>query len=169
MLVERSRIPVEGLDLRLSEEPRWDGVEGLWTSLAAVEATFHLERKGEGVLARGAFNTTATLPCSRCSEPASVPVSDQFEVLYVASSRAPKGEEVELTAEEMDVNFLDDDRLDLSGLLRENVLLSLPVQPLCRAECRGLCPRCGVNMNDTSCQCHVPEPDPRLLPLRQLL
>ncbi len=169
MLVERSRIPVEGLDLRFSEEPRWDGVEGLWVSLAPVEITCRLERRGGGILATGAFETAATLLCSRCSEPVTVPVSDRFEVLYVEASGASRGEGVELTAEEMDVDVLHDDRLDLSGLLRDNVLLSLPVQPLCRAECRGLCPRCGINMNDSSCQCRVREPDPRLLPLQQLL
>ncbi|HLC21226.1 MAG TPA: DUF177 domain-containing protein [Candidatus Methylomirabilis sp.] len=52
--------------------------------------------------------------------------------------------------------------------MRENVLLNLPLQPLCRAECRGLCSRCGVNLNETSCQCRVQEPDPRLRPLQHL-
>ncbi|MGH7411010.1 MAG: YceD family protein [Candidatus Methylomirabilis sp.] len=169
MLLERSRIPAEGLDLRLLEEPRWEGVEGLWTSLAPVEASFHLERKGGGILASGAFQTTAVVQCSRCSEPVSVLVADRFEVLYMGAPSGARGGEVELTAEEMDVEFLKDDRLDLSGLLRESVLLNLPIQPLCRAECRGLCPRCGVNLNDTSCQCRVQVSDPRLLPLQHLL
>lgn len=169
MLVERSRIPAEGLDLRLLEDPCWEGVEGLWTTLAPVEATFRLERKGGGILARGAFRTVAIFHCSRCSEPVSVPVADQFEVLYLGAPSSFRGEGAELTAEEMDVEFMKDDRLDLSGLLRENVLLNLPIQPLCRAECRGLCPRCGVNLNDTSCQCRIQASDPRLLPLQHLL
>lgn len=80
-----------------------------------------------------------------------------------------RGDEVELVAEEMDVEFLKDDRIDLSGLLRENVLLNLPIQPLCRAECRGLCPRCGINLNESSCQCRVQAPDPRFLRLQRLL
>lgn len=169
MLVERSQIPPGGLDLEVREEPCWEGVEGLWLSLAPVEASFHLERKGNGVLASGAFSTTAVVLCSRCSEPVSVPVSDQFMVLYVGVSEAFRAEEVELSAAEMDVDVMQDDRLDLSRILRENVLLNLPLQPLCRAECRGLCPRCGVNLNETSCRCHVQEGDPRLLPLQHLL
>ena len=169
MLVERSRIPPEGLDLLVKEEPRWEGVEGLWTSLGPVEASFHLERKGGGILATGAFATTASVLCSRCSEPVSVQVSDQFEVLYMSPPGPSRGEDVKVTAEEMDVEFLKDDRLDLSWLLRENVLLNLPTQPLCRADCRGLCPRCGVDLNETSCQCETPEPDPRLRPLQHLL
>jgi uncharacterized protein len=169
MLVERSRIPPEGLDLRVCEEPRWEGVEGLWTSLDPVDASFHLERKGGGILATGAFVTTAVVLCSRCSEAVSIPVSDQFEVLYVGTPNGSRGDDSELTPEETDVEVLEHDRLDLSGLLRENVLLSLPLQPLCRADCRGLCSRCGVNLNEISCQCRIPEPDPRLRPLQHLL
>ncbi|MDD5558704.1 DUF177 domain-containing protein [Candidatus Methylomirabilis sp.] len=168
MLVDRSQIPPEGLDLEVHEEPRWEGVEGLWLSLAPVEAVFHLERKGNGVLANGTFTTTAVVMCSRCSEPVSVPVSDQFTILYAGASEAFRAEESELSAAEMDVDVMQGDRLDLSRLLRENVLLNLPLQPLCRAECRGLCPRCGINLNESSCQCRVQENDPRLLPLQHL-
>lgn len=169
MLVERSRIPPEGLDLQIREEPHWEGVEGLWISLAPVEASFHLERKGGGILAKGAFLTTAVVLCSRCSEPVELPVSDQFVVLFLGAQDTFRSEEVELTALDMDVDVLKDDRLDLSGLLRENVLLNLPLQPLCRAECRGLCPQCGVNLNETSCQCLAQQPDPRLRSLQHLL
>lgn len=169
MLVERSQIPPEGLDLEVCEEPCWEGVEGLWLSLAPVEASFHLEREVNGILASGTFSTTAVVPCSRCSEPVSIPLSDSFTILYTEASKAFHAEEVELNAAEMDVDTMEDDRLDLTKLLRENVLLTLPLQPLCRAECRGLCPQCGVNLNETSCGCRVQEGDPRLLPLQHLL
>lgn len=169
MLVERSQIPPEGLDLEVCEEPRWEGVEGLWLSLTPVEATFHLEREANGILASGAFTTTAVVLCSRCSEPISVPIADSFAILYTEASEASRAEEVELSAADMDVDVMQDDRLDLTRLLRENVLLNLPLQPLCRVECRGLCPHCGINLNETSCRCRVQEGDPRLLPLQQLL
>ena len=169
MLVERSQIPPEGLDLEVCEEPCWEGVEGLWLSLAPIEASFHLEREVNGILASGTFSTMAVVPCSRCSEPVSIPLSDSFTILYTAAGKAFRAEEVELSAAEMDVDIMEDDRLDLTKLLRENVLLTLPLQPLCRAECRGLCPHCGVNLNETSCGCRVQEGDPRLLPLQHLL
>src|SRR5574337_1410111 len=169
MLVERSQIPPEGLDLEVCEEPCWEGTEGLWLSLAPVQASLHLEREGNGVLASGVFSTTAVVPCSRCSEPMSAPISDSLTVLYTVASEAFGAEEVELSAAEMDIDVMRDDRLDLTELLRENVLLSLPLQPLCRADCRGLCPHCGVNLNERSCQCRAHEGDPRLLPLQHLL
>lgn len=169
MLVERSQIPPEGLDLEVCEEPRWDGVEGLWSSLAPVEATFHLEREANGIFVSGAFTTTAVVLCSRCAEPISVPIADSFTIHYTEASRTSCAEEVELHAADMDVDVMQDDRLDLTTLLRENVLLSVPQQPVCRVECRGLCPHCGINLNDASCRCHLQDGDPRLLPLQQLL
>lgn len=169
MMVERSRIPPGGLDLHVREQPYWEGVEGLWISLAPVEASFHLERKNDGILAQGAFMTTAVILCSRCSEPVSVPLSDEFVVLYRGSQESFHNEEVELSDAEVDMDVLTDDRVDLSRLLRENVLLNLPLQPLCGVDCRGLCPRCGVNRNETPCQCSAQEPDPRFRPLQHLL
>lgn len=169
MLVERSQIPPEGLDLEVRVEPRWEGVEGLWASLSPVEASLHLEREGNGILASGTFSTTAVVQCSRCSEPVSVPISDSFAILYTEPSEAFDAEEVELSATEMDADVMQDDRIDVTKLLRENVLLNLPLQPLCRVDCRGLCPHCGINLNENTCQCRAQEGDPRLLPLQRLL
>lgn len=169
MLVERSQIPPEGLDLEVREEPRWEGVEGLWLSLAPVQASLHLEREVNGILASGTFSTTIVVPCSRCSEPVSIPLSDSFTILYTEAGEAFRDEEIELSAAEMDVDTMQDDRLDVTMLLRENVLLNLPLQPLCRSECRGLCSRCGANLNENPCRCRVQDGDPRLLPLQQLL
>jgi uncharacterized protein len=168
MLVERSQIPPEGLDLEVSEEPCWEGMEGLWLSLAPVQASLHLEREVNGILASGTFSTTVIVLCSRCSEPVSIPLSDSFTILYTEAGEAFRDEEIELSAAEMDVDTMQDDRLDVTKLLRENVLLNLPLQPLCRSDCRGLCPHCGANLNESPCQCRVQDGDPRLLPLQQL-
>ncbi len=169
MLVERFRIPPEGLDIEVCEEPRWEGVEGLWLSLAPVKATFHLEREANGVLANGVFTTTAVVQCSRCAEPVSIPISDSFTVLFTEADDTSRAEDVELSASDLDVGVMRDDRLDLTQLLRENILLNVPLQPLCRAECRGLCPQCGINLNESSCRCRIEDGDPRLLPLQHLL
>ena len=71
----------------------------------------------------------------------------------------------------MVVGYYDGDRLDLGEVVREQVLLALPLKPLCREDCRGLCPRCGQNRNLGPCGCPPPEEpgDPRLEPLRKLV
>jgi uncharacterized protein len=74
-----------------------------------------------------------------------------------------------LAPDELDVTYLEDDQINTDQLLRENLLLSLPLQPLCRDDCRGLCPRCGANLNQEPCGCERPPADPRMDALRKLL
>jgi uncharacterized protein len=66
------------------------------------------------------------------------------------------------------VTYLEEGRINTDHLLRENVLLSLPVQPLCREDCRGLCPQCGANLNLRLCGCQAPRVEPRMQILRKL-
>ncbi|MFN3475993.1 MAG: YceD family protein [Candidatus Methylomirabilales bacterium] len=168
MFVELSQIPEEGLDLRYPPGDLALEIEGLWEPRAPVEATVRFERRGEGVMASGVFSTIVGLTCSRCSEPFALPVHDEFQVFFVRPSPL-REEEVELSREELDVEFLVEDRIDILNLIRQNILLDLPVQPLCREECRGLCSKCGANLNEGLCGCQKGRIDPRVEPLRKLL
>ena len=116
-----------------------------------------LERVSEGLVVRGTVAATWEAACSRCLVPVggeiSVPVGELYE-------RQPLEGETYLLGE--------DDVIDLEPLVRDALLLELPAVPLCRAECRGLCPSCGVDHNLTSCECHDSEPDPRWAALKSL-
>lgn len=169
MFVELSQIPEEGLDLVYHPGDLALEAEGLWEPRAPVEAAIRFERRGEGVMASGTFSTIVGLTCSRCSEPFALPVHDEFQVFFTRPSSSREDEEVELSREELDVEFLVEDRIDVLNLIRENILLNLPVQPLCREECRGLCSRCGANLNEGLCGCQKDRIDPRLELLRKLL
>ena len=76
--------------------------------------------------------------------------------------------EVELSEDDLELDFYTGDVLDVAGLVRSETDLALPMKPLCRADCRGLCPVCGGNRNVTDCRCETRGPDPRLLPLEAL-
>jgi uncharacterized protein len=169
MLIEVSKIPPEGLDVALPAE-RLDLGEsvGLWDGPVSVQAEMHIGRSGRGLVIGGTFVGDVALICSRCLEPFHFQPQDRFDLYCALGLQAPRGEERELAEEELDVTYLDEGRIDTDQLLRENVLLSLPVQPLCREECRGLCPRCGANLNLGSCDCQEPRLDPRLSILRKL-
>jgi uncharacterized protein len=169
MFVELSQIPKEGLDLSYSGDYPALAVEGLCEPRAPVEVAIYLERHGEGVMASGAFSTVVGLSCSRCLIPFVLPVHDEFHVFFVPPPSFKEDEEVELGLEELDVEFLVEDRIDVDHLVKENILLNLPVQPLCREDCRGLCQRCGANLNEGSCSCAEEEIDPRLELLKRLL
>jgi DUF177 domain-containing protein len=121
-----------------------------------------------GVLVQGVLHAQATLSCSRCLEPVAVSLDVELEEIFAPTIDILTGRLV--PNEEEDRALWIDDRhiLDLSEVLRQDVLLALPMHVLCREECRGLCPVCGQNLNQESCGC-TPEPDTRWAALLDLL
>ena len=104
---------------------------------------------------------TLTMPCDRCFETVSRTFTPCFSHTLVQ----------ELSSQEEDGDWIlvPDGKLDLDGLLQEDILLDLPVKFLCREDCKGLCPTCGQNLNEGSCGCTQREVDPRLAVLQKLL
>jgi uncharacterized protein len=76
--------------------------------------------------------------------------------------------EHEMDDEDLETSYYRDDQIDLSELLREQFYLALPMKPLCRDDCRGLCPECGINLNAGTCTCAPTWEDPRLAALKEL-
>jgi len=119
----------------------------------------------------GTAKTELELTCSRCLEPYSMPVDAAFDLRYLPASEAtdPDGGEGEVTEDDLDTSVYRDDQIDVNEVLREQFYLTLPMKPLCREDCAGLCPRCGTNLNGGACGCEPPVEDPRLAPLRKLM
>jgi uncharacterized protein len=86
----------------------------------------------------------------------------------VLSPKAIGYDDDNLRAEDLEFSLYEGTEVDLSPLIREQVLLALPTRPLCEDDCRGLCPHCGVNLNRTTCECRVENLDPRLEAIRSL-
>jgi uncharacterized protein len=96
---------------------------------------------------------------------------DLFYLPRAAEQEEAQEEEVELSDRDVVVGYYQDDRLDLGEVVREQILLALPLKPLCRPDCQGLCPRCGKNRNVSPCGC-APEEEPgdrRFEPLRRFI
>lgn len=129
-----------------------------------VQAT--VQNTGSSVLATVSLETQVTMPCSRCLTPVTMPTRVKYVEEYV-----PAGDNEGLSPEEAGVaGVYQDQQLDLSAGIRENLLLALPMKPLCRPDCAGLCPQCGQNLNDGTCSCETaPAVDPRLAQLQRLL
>jgi uncharacterized protein len=121
-----------------------------------------------GVLVQGRLCGEATLLCARCLDPVTVPLDVELEEIFTPTIDVLTGRS--LLSEEEDRALWIDERhiLDLSEVVRQDVLLALPMHALCTEECRGLCPVCGQNLNQGSCSC-APEPDPRWVALLDLL
>jgi uncharacterized protein len=121
-----------------------------------LAAHLHLERHGHDILVRGHLAGTLKLSCSRCLTPFSHPVDAHFDLLLTPSPEYLEEEE-ELSRADLDRDFYTGEVVDLESILREQVLLTLPLKPLCSETCRGICPRCGADLNREPCQCPAEE------------
>jgi uncharacterized protein len=110
---------------------------------------------------RGSFSGKFQVPCARCVEPVEVPLEAEFDLIFRPAAADSEGPERSITAPETEIGYYQKDSLALEDVLREQVLLSLPVRTLCKPDCLGLCPRCGANRNSQPCQCEVGPSDPR--------
>lgn len=110
---------------------------------------------------KGQFAGSFRVPCARCVEPVEVPLSGEFDLIFRPLGADAGAAERAITAPETEIGYYQKDSLALEDVLREQVLLSLPVRTLCKTDCKGLCPRCGVNRNTQACSCEVGPSDPR--------
>ena len=134
---------------------------------AAVEGS--ATRKGEQVRLRGTIRTEVELLCDRCAAPRSAPLAVEFDTSFIPQEvEAVKAENVELQAEDLILSAYEGDAVDLDELVREQILLALPSRHLCREDCKGLCQKCGANLNEKDCSCEQGEVDPRWAALADL-
>jgi uncharacterized protein len=143
------------------DDPSWDGTDFRFATPLSIKGQAQWLTSGE-VLVRVALQGVLDQECRRCLEPVAVPVEEELTLLFV-----PPGETAE---EDEEVRILPKDmmELDLGAAIREELVLSQSPFALCRLDCRGLCPQCGVNLNEETCQCRMEEPDPRWDTLRAL-
>jgi uncharacterized protein len=162
MIIRVSELPDEGLVFREAGRFPAAFTDPSWT-LDDVELT--LTRDGDDVLVHGRLDATVPQACGRCLESFPAPVHANVDLRV--SPRPASAENVELAADDLDTDFYANDELDLDRLIENETTLALPMKPLCRADCRGLCPVCGINRNVAACQCQERQPHPRLAVLKQ--
>jgi len=133
---------------------RIEAPEELGTDIVAVpagspvELELRLESVSEGVLVSGSARATASGACVRCLEPVYLPVEVDIQELFAYADRAAHHHEVGADSDEAEVRELVDDLIDLQPVLRDAVVPALPFQPVCRADCPGLCSECGAALAD---------------------
>ncbi len=116
----------------------------------------------------GRVSTVLQLACSRCLEPFTFAVDLPFDLLYLPHSENTGEGEREIEDDDLEAAFYRDEVIDLGQLMKEQFYLALPMKPLCQEGCRGLCPHCGANLNQSTCNCETQWVDPRLEALRTL-
>jgi uncharacterized protein len=127
-----------------------------------VEGHIRVTRSGETVWLSGEVGTTVTLTCGRCLRPFEYRLVGVFREGFRLPGESPP---VKAGGDEL-VSMVEGPTLDVTEVVRQHLLVALPMVPLCRPACRGLCPVCGADRNETVCACVVEQVDPRLAPLR---
>jgi|SRR5215203_1036146 len=146
-------IDLEDVDLRLTGDVRVDG---------------EIVKRAAQIDLKGTVTTSAEVDCTRCLEPVAQELNFEFAASFVAPEHFALDKEREVAAEDLDLDVLESDRIDLREIAREQILLNLPGQIFCKADCKGLCQKCGANRNLIDCKCDLNEIDPRWAALKNL-
>jgi uncharacterized protein len=162
LTVPIEQITWEGIDIPVSLDADWFAPwlkeqPGLEFSLEKpITGTVRLERHDDSILVRGQLQGELIFTCSRCLDAFTGPLAATFDLLLKASRPPVSDQDVELNPEDLDEDYLLGDELDLNALLQEQILLALPLKPLCLEDCLGLCRQCGANLNREKCSCAAP-------------
>lgn len=139
-------------DFPVSTELSQDGIE----FVAPVKFHLRLQQSGQLVEVDGRLETAVSLSCGRCLQPYEKALSSQFALTftpYVADAQQEDDVEVELDTDELGLVYYKDEYLELLPPLQDQLVMALPIAPLCSEECRGLCLECGCNLNNETCNC----------------
>jgi uncharacterized protein len=117
---------------------------------------------------RGRFAAGFELQCARCLDPVKQDVAREFELLYRPLGVDAGRDEISVTDAEAEIGYYQGEGILLEDVLREQVLLALPLKITCREDCKGLCPHCGKNLNQERCSCAAHVEDPRWAALKEI-
>ncbi|MEW6419192.1 MAG: DUF177 domain-containing protein [Nitrospirota bacterium] len=163
MKVLISQIPEEGLDLELQETTDSD------TIVSPIRARLMIEKVGAELIIKGNVIADIKLQCSRCLKDFLSVLSVPVDVIYHPVEELKGEDKHEIKFEELDMDFYSGEELNLLDLLTEQIVLNLPMKPLCTDLCKGICLKCGADLNAGNCGCNVKDIDPRFEALKKLL
>ena len=174
MKINIGEIPEEGL--RLHWEEREETLNTVLKKdrreirvIRPVDCHLFIQRKAAKVSVDGYMETGVSFVCSLCLKRFERDVHWDIHYTLIPEERFIEDKERELTPEELDTAFLSGDTIDTTDILTEQFFLEMPIRFLCREDCKGLCPGCGVDLNEGECACPKERPiDPRLAKIREL-
>ena len=158
-----SEIPDDGLDIEVNETFAFDADH------FPVQAQLKIKKVGAEIVVNGNILTAVELQCSRCLKDFKRKFSFPFEAIFHPIAQLKEEEKHELKVEELDMGFYAKDELDLFDIIKEQIMLNLPIKALCNDFCKGICLRCGADLNAGDCSCSKKDIDPRLVSLKKFL
>ncbi len=132
--------------------------DGAYPFVSKEPVVLHVENLGDRrLLITGEMRFSLSIPCSRCLEPVVYP----FDLVIESEADMQKTDE-ERASDLDEQPYISGYNLDIDQLLSNELLLNLPMKVLCREDCKGICNRCGMNLNEGTCSCDRSSPDPRM-------
>jgi uncharacterized protein len=157
VIIRVSELPGEGLTI---DDPARLSLAYQDRSWHLDDVRLHVARDGAEVVVAGDVDATVPQTCGRCLEAFPVVVHAAIDLRFMP--RPASADSHELSPDDFETDFYVDDQLDLAAVVETETTLALPMKPLCRSDCLGLCPACGGNRNLVTCACPERPPDPRL-------
>jgi uncharacterized protein len=131
-----------------------------------VTAELAIQKSAQEFFCQGWVKTRLVLECARCLAHYPAEISEQTDFIVCPETLAQEREELD---DEDYVYFQGNDlKVDIVEPVRQAIVLALPLKPLCQEDCKGFCPRCGINLNEKSCACEKQDGDPRWEALKGL-
>jgi uncharacterized protein len=161
LIINISKLTLGHHHRTLEAEPMTIGLDSRFNRTVHVEAS--LEKNNRQVLLQVEFTTGGLFTCDRCLDEFQRDVSSSYTIMYVTDAEPIEPDDGEVHLLPPDANTID-----IGEDVRQFAVLALPLKMLCREECAGLCPLCGVNKNRASCSCREEALDPRWEVLRQI-
>ena len=178
MLINVDDLMAKNLDLAYDEMPDAFDVLSEIKSQSGVEFVgairFELKayRVGELIVVDGRFKTPVRFTCVRCLSEFETDLTADFKLTYTrkteSSDRKPDAAEMALNSDEIGLLSFSGLHIDLRPALQEELIMALPMRPLCQPSCKGLCPRCGANLNQGDCECRKQKGHPKFAVLKNL-
>jgi uncharacterized protein len=173
MFIDIQDVPREGLPIERDFSAESLGTQDDLRPIDRVVVSGRLYPIDEGAFCfRGRMETSVETVCVRCLKLFVIEMHEDLNLIYLPHSQnvGPSvDEERELSDKDMAIGFYRDDRIDLNQMIWEQINLALPMKPLCKEDCRGLCQQCGTDLNLSKCGCERESVDPRLASLKTLL
>lgn len=142
-------IPEEGLDIELAE----DMVVEPFNLLSPVRSSLRIERVNSEVTVQGGIDVSIELQCSRCLIKFPQNFVQNVNLEYRPVEEVGDEDKHEIKEDELDISFYKENEIDLAEMITEQIILSVPMKPLCMDACKGICSRCGADLNVNPCSC----------------
>ncbi len=165
MKISASRLPEEGLKRKFTEQDDWvkeklqQNLPERYLTGSPVQGHFRVFKTLNNLQFDGEISLDLQCSCDRCTQPYRYPLKLHCERILVPlfeskrQKEIEKSLEVEVTADDLDFSYYEKDEIDLGDIFTEEILLHEPLTKLCRPDCKGLCPQCGINRNEGNCAC----------------